>query len=605
MSSQKLSGVQPPPSRYKRRGVKNRLQAATTAAQKPNKDKPSSKTTVPPIISELVKPEDILALADQLEGGTIIEKAKSSARLKQIRLDELNDDQLEVYAENCLLVALMSHDLPAEEAVRRLGFTRTPRTARNLYRKYKQDGFKGLIDRRWLRETEATVFTTDVKLRTLYWFFSRPAAGPRAIWKKVCEECEEGKEPSETVVKTYLSNLDEGLKLFRLGKVGIRKWEQTACPVIRYENTTYANELWQGDHGPLRIWVKVKVNGVWKPFKTYLTVIIDAHTRPVMGHVVSTKYPDSWTIALAFRRAIIPKENRNCIVCGIPSYFESDRGSDFISYAIAATLSGLGAIPLPDPPHYPNDKGKVEAMIKTIDLGCLRILPGHMDDVGCTEGAALKRVHELLTLPQLDNEIARWIDKDYHQRVHSETGRAPVEYWEDTVRLRLPESEDELNLLLLKYDKSCKVRNTGIKFTLQGVRHRFWSPELADYFKREVRLRYNPEDMDSVLVYCAATGEFLCEAFDMHSDTPRYTIEDIKRTRSQYRRGVLERIRGYMREVYQNDRNATARAERAEARQLAQTIAAEEEDSLISDSDTENSEDVQDLFALFKKQDIG
>jgi hypothetical protein len=387
--------------------------------------------------------------------------------------------------------------------------------------------------------------------------------------------------------------------------VGIRKWEQAACPVIRYENTTYANELWQGDHGPLRIWVKVKVNGVWKPFRVYITVLIDAHTRAIMGHVVSTKYPDSWTIALAFWRAIMPKEGRDCKVCGLPKVFESDRGRDFISDAIAATLGGLGTLPLPDPPRYPNNKGKVEAVIKTIDLGCLRILPGHMDAIGCTEGAALKRVHELLTLPQLDREVARWIDEDYHVRDHSETGRKPAQYWEDTVLLHMPESEDKLNLLLMKYDKECKVGNTGIKFTLHGVKHRFWSPELADYFKLEVKLRYNPEDMDSILIYCAATGEFLCEAFDMLAENPRYTIEDIKLTRSQYRRGVLERIKSYMREVYDNDRNATARAEREEARRLAETWADEDADSIDSESDTESSTEVQDLFALFKRQDSG
>src|SRR5205823_2469896 len=150
----------------------------------------------------------------------------------------------------------------------------------------------------------------------------------------------------------------------------------------------------------------------WKPFRVYLTVLLDAHTRAIMGHVVSTKYPDSWTIALAFWRAIMPKVGRKCKVCGTPKAFESDRGRDFISAAIAATLAELGTLPLPDPPRYPNDKGKVEAVIKTIDLGCLRILPGHMNAIGSTEGAALKRVHELLTLQQLDREISRWIDED-------------------------------------------------------------------------------------------------------------------------------------------------------------------------------------------------
>ena len=524
---------------------------------------------------------------------------------KKKSLDELKDSQLKIYSENCFLVRLMETGYSAEKAVKHLGISRTPRTARNLFSSYQEHGLKGLMDKRWFREVKATIFTENVKRLTLIWFFARPAAGHRAIWKKVCEECKglKVKEPSETSVKQYLISLPESLKAFRKGKAGIKEWEQHGRPVIRYENTTYANERWQGDHAPLRFWVKVKVNGKWKPFKVYITVLLDAHTRALMGFVVSTKYPDSWVIALTFRRAILPKEGRKCKVCGIPREFESDRGKDFIAVAIAATLGSLGTIPDPDPPHYPNNKGKIERFIKSLDTGCLRILPGHMDAIGSTEGAALKRVHELLALQQLEKEIEHWIDTDYHIRKHSETGYAPAEYWDDTVKLNMPASIDDLNLLLLKYDKECTVLNIGIKFTLHGEKHKFWSPELAHYWKRKVRLRYNPEDMDSVLVYCAETGEYLCEAFDMLAENRRYTVEDIKRTRRQFRAGLLTRIRGYMAEVHINDRRASERAEREEARKLAEKLKAEERDFLPATTDEKGSSEIRDLISQFRQKD--
>jgi hypothetical protein len=142
------------------------------------------------------------------------------------------------------------------------------------------------------------------------------------------------------------------------------------------------------------------------------------------------------------------------------------------------------------------------------------------------------------------------------------------------------------------------VINTGIKFILNGVKHRFWSPELAFHWKRVVRLRYNPDDLESVLVYCAATGEYLCEAFDMLSDTPRYTIEDIKRARSQWKRGLLERTRGYMETVYEDDRKKAEREEREEARRLAEAMLQEDAET-VSDTD----DDVEGLLTLFKRQD--
>jgi putative transposase len=539
-------------------------------------------------------------------------KSKRLGRTKAVkitappkRLEELKEDQLKAFADRNAVVNLIQQGVPVNVAIQRVGIDCTERTARNWVRRKEAQGATGLIDKRWGREPEAHIFTPEVKKLTLGWYFARPAAGYRAIWKMVCRECRRLRlpVPCETTVKDYLSNLEPALKLFRRGKPGIRVWEQAGKPVVRYESTTYANELWQGDHSPLRIWVRVMVFREWRPFAAHISVLLDAESRAVPGYVVSTKYPDAWVIALAFWRAIMPKTNRSCDICGIPTFFETDNGSDFLSEAIKATLASLGTVHVPDPPYYPNNKGKVERFFKTLDSGCLRLLPGHMDAIGSTPGAALKHVHELLTLQQLDHEIARWLDDDYHMREHSETGRAPAEHWRQTVLLNLPNSEDELNLLLLKYDLECTVLNTGIKFTLDGVKHRYWSPQVAHFWKRRVKIRYNPEDLDSVLLYCAATGDFLCEAFDMLSDTPRYSVDDVKRTRNQYRRGLIERTRQYMGAVFNNDRNATERLQ-IEAKKkdlIAQGVQGQADGS----PSQAQSKEIRNLFDLFRRQDSG
>jgi hypothetical protein len=126
---------------------------------------------------------------------------------------------------------------------------------------------------------------------------------------------------------------------------------------------------------------------------------------------------------------------------------------------------------------------------------------------------------------------------------------------------------------------------------------------MAHFWKREVKLRYNPEDMDSVYVYCAATGDFLCEAFDMMADTPRYTVADVKQTRTQYKRGLIERTRRYMSAVFDNDRNASERHE-IEARKLA----LKEQDAsekASCDLSKEQSMKFRNLFTIFRRQDSG
>ncbi|MGB7923416.1 MAG: Mu transposase C-terminal domain-containing protein [Pyrinomonadaceae bacterium] len=182
-----------------------------------------------------------------------------------------------------------------------------------------------------------------------------------------------------------------------------------------------------------------------------------------------------------------------------------------------------------------------------------------MDVIGTTYEAAEKRVMELLPVPLIRKEIERWIVDEYHQTVHSETGRKPAELWEETVRLRMPENDEALNLLLLHMEEPRTVRNVGIEFTYDGVKHTYWGPELMPFWKRKVRLRFNPDGMESALVYCAESGEFICEAWDMRSDDPRYTIADIKLHRSQFRMGLAQRLKDHFDQAENEDRPLKAR----------------------------------------------
>ena len=116
--------------------------------------------------------------------------------------------------------------------------------------------------------------------------------------------------------------------------------------------------------------------------------------------------------------------------------------------------------------------------------------------------------------------------EDYYQRSHSGTNRKPVELWEESVLLQMSDSDD-LNRVLLKQDVERSVRKTGIEVTIASIKRIYWSPELMYYFRHRVRIAYNPEDLESVLVYCAATGKYICEAFDMHAGKPRYIAKDI------------------------------------------------------------------------------
>ena len=528
---------------------------------------------------------------------------KPASAAKDTRLDALKDSNVEIYAENVRLVMLIDGGLSVSEAIKELGVKRPRRTVQDLVTRYRKDGNIGLKDKRWSAVKPKRVMIGEVEDITLAWFYERSAAGYRAIAELTAETCRERglPIPSQSSVKKFLRALPKSVQLARKGKKGLEKWQQEGASVVEQKKTSFSNELWQGDHTPPKIWSRQKIKGGWEPVKVYLSAFIDDYSRAVPGFIVSTKHYDAWTIAILSHLAIKRKENPGWLVSGLPVQIESDQGADWIGENVQTNWQSLGINAVIDPPRYPNLKGKVERWFRFLDSNCLRKLPGHYDAIGGTEGAAWNHVNELLTLEQLREEITKWIVNVYHRKIHGDTGRKPIELWEETVHLRPVENEDDLNILLLKYDKERTILNSGIRMTLSDKRHRYWTPDFDELWRRRVKIRYNPEDTESVLLYCAATGEFLCEAWDMRAENPKYTYEDVKKARweeKRYLRGIQIRTKEYFKDVLANDRVVEQQKEWVEAREIAAELPVPET------LETESSE-VDDLISLFRQRDRG
>lgn len=486
------------------------------------------------------------------------------------RADELSEKELEDFAKRYQLVCLVNAGRSPKEALAHLSIDGSESWVRKLCRRFKTQGASGLLDRRAHNGSKRRLLRTDIEEMTLALWYAHPAAGPKAIWDELLKTCAERNIscPKYDVIKKFLKGRPLHDQWVRQGKIGV--WDKQARPVVRFNITSYSNERWQVDHTRLDIWVRVKEGDSWRPAEVYLSVAIDAHSRSIAGIWLSTRYPDAWTVALLLRQAILPKSNPAWKNRGIPNVYQSDRGRDFMSNAIFVALSYLGVSRDPDPPHYPNRKGKIERWFLTLDRGCLRMLPGHMAAIGVTKGAAEKRVAELLELPDLRKEIVSYIVESYHQRTHSETGRKPAEMWEETVLLCLPESQDALNALLLKGDKTRKVEGHGITLTINGSRGDYWAPPLVDYAGQDVQVRYNPDDRNGVLAYSADKDEFICEASLMGQPDSPYTFEDVNRVRKQYRQGLLARMSEYVEKAEEFDRPRKEAERRKRARQIAQ-----------------------------------
>ena len=507
-------------------------------------------------------------------------KDEGAVEFQLPRIETLSEKQIIGITQCHSLVSAMDGGKSAEEAIKLVQrqfpeFKRSKRWAQKLFKNYKQGGVNALFDGRLKNQNQNSVLNSDVQRLVLEWWYGRPAAGHKEVWRKVVEECgiRNLPVPAYITVQKFLKGQSEANKLVRAGK--IKTWDKQGRPVVRFNLTHYSNQRWQIDHTRLDIWVRVWVEGRWtlkkadwipphwEPREVWLTVVLDAHSRSIAGFVVSSKYPDAWTTATLLRKAILPKENPLWHNSGIPSVLQPDRGTDFMSHAVQASVARIGTIFDPDPPYYPNRKGKIERFFLTLDHH-LRILSGHHKAVGKSFAAAQKKVGVLCTREMIQSEIEHWIVTEYHQRENAETKRKPAELWEETVQLRIPESEEVLDSFLLKSDKIRKIRNTGIDFHIPGKGTedrggRYWSPELAWFYNREVRISYNPEDLASILVYCSTTNEYIGEVWLMGDKNSKYSIADIKQARGQARRGLLQRQKMYSAAIHEQDRKMAKR----------------------------------------------
>lgn len=522
------------------------------------------------------------------------------------RADALKDKQLDEFGVKYRLVCLADSGRSPRQALEHLRAEhpvlkkRTERWAQRLVQNYKKHGVAALVDHRRNRTNEARVLTPVVKKIALCWFVARPAACYSLIAKTVAIECNKRSipAPSYSAIKKYLRLLPEYFHLIRKG--GIKAWDKEGKPVVRINITTYANQRWQIDHSRLDIWIRIWDGKKWVPAQVWLSLVLDAHTRAIPGFVLSTKYPDAWTVALLMRHAILPKENPDWKVRGIPEVVQPDNGKDFRSHAVEVSFAYLKIRLEFDPPYYPNMKGKIERFFLTIDRGCLRVLPGHMDATGRSETTAMHHVQTLLTRQQLIREIEKYIVDEYHQRTHSETGRKPAEYWEQSVRLRMPESADALNRMLLKFDETRKISTVGVSFTYKGHGGDYWAPALVELIGSDVCIRFNPEDLQSILLYDNFTEEYICEAWLMGQMDSKYTHEDVKAVRSQFRAGLVDRFAEYAKEVQEEDRRAAQKAEWEEAKRLVEESS--DDVSTVAGLDEVEMDAVNDFLDLLERE---
>jgi putative transposase len=398
------------------------------------------------------------------------------------------------------------------------------RTARRWVDRYRRQGLAGLA-RKGRSDKDRPQFSATLRHAIEGLALQKPRRSAAAIHRQAVTIAEQLGEspPSYGFVYALIRRLDPAL--MTLAHEGSKAYSDAFDLVHRHE-ATGPNAVWQADHTELDIWLK---DDRGQPRKPWLTIILDDYSRAAAGYALFFAAPSAIQTALALRQAIWRKARPGWQVCGIPGLFYTDHGSDFTSRHLEQVAAELKIRLINSGVGRPRGRGKIERFFESVSQLLLSRLPGYAP-AGTPPAATL-------SLVDLTGELERYLVDEYQVTPHSTTGVAPEARWAAGGFLpRMPESLEQLDLLLLTVPKMRRVHPDGIRFS--GLR--YIDPTLAAYVGEEVLLRYDPRDIAEVRVFHG--DRFLCRAVCQELAGETVPLREVIRSRERRRRELRRTI---------------------------------------------------------------
>src|SRR6266566_3398659 len=247
-------------------------------------------------------------------------------------------------------------------------------TIQRWVKRYRENGLAGLADAKVRSDkgksrrlpAEAVTLIEGLALQT-------PPRSIAAIYRQVSTIAGERgwKVPSYDSVYRIIKKLDPAL--LTLAHQGAAAYREEYDLLYRRE-ATHSNAKWQADHTPLDV---LLLDEAGKPARPWLTVIEDDYSRSIAALRLTFQEPTALTTALALRQAIWRKEDPHWQICGIPSVFYTDHGSDFTSKHMEQVAADLGIELIFSEKGGPCGRGKIERFFRSVNELFLQDVPGY------------------------------------------------------------------------------------------------------------------------------------------------------------------------------------------------------------------------------------
>ena len=258
-------------------------------------------------------------------------------------------------------------------------------------------------------------------------------------------------------------------------------WQGEELQVVSKEgieiDVEYSNQVWQCDHTPADILVVAADGSYHRPT---LTLVVDMHSRCIVGMHLGLAYPSAFVTCLALRHAILPKRYGSSYELqtlwesyGVPQYLYTDAGRDFTSKHLENVTTSLGIVQCLR--RKPSDGGIVERALGTINREFFAPFPGYTTPV-LKEHRVAAEGDACLSLAEVEKRLVRYIVDHYNQQPDARShGESRMSRWKSTcIAMGVPPEERTLDVLLMRQDER-RVYQGGRSFCQPGVSRRIFS----------------------------------------------------------------------------------------------------------------------------------
>jgi transposase InsO family protein len=378
------------------------------------------------------------------------------------------------------------------------------RTLRHWLKRYRKQGLAGLTDEARSDKGASKAISAEILDRAEALRKENPKRSVSMVKKLLRAEGFDVSKLAERTLARQLVLRRATKKFLKKGAGSYQRWEQL-----------YVNDMWQSDvsHG---IWLRDPCN----PGKSKLTKLIaflDDASR-VITH--AEFYWDEQLPSLldCFEKSLLKR--------GRPCRLLVDNGSIYRSKTFAVMCAELGVELAFCRPRSPQGKGKIERFFLTIQTSFFNEAYGA----------------KIESLAALNNLLWAWLQKDYHESMHSElNGMTPLVRWrEDFERISVVRPEELRRAVMLREMRRVNFNTATV--TVDGREYQA-SPDLAGQL---LEVRWHPSHIETVELWMA--GEFVEVAHEFkiqpwvvkRSEEPG--VEEVESAPKESSRKYLEKL---------------------------------------------------------------